>query len=733
MGLLSCMDRSVDADAPSERTQLTARLFAANGDSIPKADTLRFVVTVGSRSIDTLVGWDRHSLDLGTVDAGAKIHWQATAWKWNAAKTVRSVVWASKAKDTVAQAVSNTTPFTLQTPGDTTFPAAPEAVPGFVADGTGKVFLPYGTDGSFSFAFKAPSRTAMVKLDDSVLMPVSDSSYAKLLSIPAGTSDTVTLRLQDSLGGVSIRTFVIVRAASGGGVDSTSTATFSPSLNGTKLPNSTDSVAVRVTTRSLLTVDSVVLCGRKMKKGGSDTVWLDTLRGLKVGDTLLTATPYVKTVRGTPTTATVTRQSAPASVDSSIVVTLLTPPKDTNVATGSSLPVSVTVTTLLTVDSVTAGGIQLKRPASGSTWTGLLTVPAGANAWKARAYAAAKHDSSKVVTVTGVTAPALTFSPAGGTYPDTVRVEIGSSGADSLTYSFDQKTWYLYTSKQLFNSNTTLYARAWKSGIAFPVDSQTYTIMKGVTLSNLSIGGYPFTGPFDPRVLNYTTTPIAYSTTPSFVAGAASTGATITYNGSSSPQVPLTGDTTTARIKVKNGTDSLTYVVTLIRAPITLAVYPATGTTYDGSQLVRVGADGSDSVTYSFDGTNWARYTNANGVLLTTDSLFARAYHGGLVVDSKLTSFVNTTPLTLASIGSGVMTPAKALPGVLNYTINPASGGGFNFTPTSSSVTVSATGMTCTYGTSGRCEIPTLTATTTAILTVKNGTKSLDYKFTLVK
>ncbi len=180
LGILSCNNASLETPTNSGSVQIAARIFLASGESIPAADTVRFLVEIGSRKIDTAVAWSLRGIDFGAVEPGARIRWQASAYSWNAARTVRTVVWASQTRDTVAQVDNNTTTFTLQTPVVANLRPSPVPSPsGFLPDTAGKVALPSSAVDTFRFAITAPAGTARVWIDDTLVQPSAGSEYFK--------------------------------------------------------------------------------------------------------------------------------------------------------------------------------------------------------------------------------------------------------------------------------------------------------------------------------------------------------------------------------------------------------------------------------------------------------------------------------------------------------------------------------------------------------------------------
>jgi len=93
------------------------------------------------------------------------------------------------------------------------------------------------------------------------------------------------------------------------------------------------------------------------------------------------------------------------------------------------------------------------------------------------------------------------------------------------------------------------------------------TVSQDSTLSKLSIAGATLSPAFDKSVLTYTTDSLDATTAAVSVSATATAvgKATITYNGAVSNSITLVAGANPVLVKVKNGTVSLTYTVTILR------------------------------------------------------------------------------------------------------------------------------------------------------------------------
>ena len=371
LGILSCQDESTPSTtAPSEPAtlQLSARITTADGSTIPTSDSIHFTVKLKDSVHDTAVYWDAHSLDLGVVKEGDSIHFKATAWKWNTAHTQRTIAWTSKQLDTVAHASGNSTALVDIRAITTGFTLPAMANPTFTAT-SGVVWLDY-KDSSITLAFSASAGISTVKVNGATVAP-TNGAYKSTFKVGVGASVPVSVSFEDTLGAMAIYSYTLKRPATAAAVDSTSTAAFtSPSAN-LSIPNATTSLNVTVQTASTLKVDSVVLAGIHLGTTDSAT-WVGTVTGLKVGDSLLIATPYVRKKAGTPDSVKVKRLAA-GEVDSSSTATFTTPSADLSIPNASSsLNVTVQTASALKVDSVVLAGIHLGTT-DNVTWTGAVS------------------------------------------------------------------------------------------------------------------------------------------------------------------------------------------------------------------------------------------------------------------------------------------------------------------------------------------------------------------------
>jgi hypothetical protein len=760
-GLAACQDPLTTSATESGQVQLGARLFMASGASIPEADTVRFTLNIGGRAVDTAVPWSLHSLDLGPVATGTRIRWQASAWTWDATKTKRTVVWASQPKDTLAAPTSNTTAFTLETPVVSTSIAPPVPVPSsFAPDSTGRVQAPSGKDTTFTFTFTATVSTRMVKINDTVVAPVSDTTYTTVLVVRGGGSRTVRVFIEDSLGSATVSTYVIERKASTVVADTTITTSFVNPGSDTTVANATSTLPVTVKVASALHTDSVKIGSVKLARGADTTIWTGAVTNLVVGVDTLNATAYAGN-RTSVVSRKVTRLAAVVVADTGLSLTFVSPSFDTIVPNAtSSVALVLKTNSVRHVDSVKVGALKLIRGLDTARWTGTVSnLAVGEDSLIGFAYAGASRIGTSIVVrrqastavdstiALSFTIPGADTTVANATSSVAVsvratsvfRIDSVKIGNAYLTKGSDSTKW-TGTVTGLAVGSDTLHAVAYSLGRARGQASRLVTrqapAVRDLTLSWLGISD--LVPAFSPTVKNYTVT---WDSNVSGGGGGytlADTTVSVTATGAScvsgycSFTLGAAGSTNLIVIKVYSGIDTARYNVRVNRRPAAPTFTPAGGTV-PKNQQVTIGATAADTIQVSGDSATWTNYTTPV-VVTATGKLYARSFKSGVVSTVSTASYSVATAVahdsTLNSLYiSGYPFKSPFQPGVLSYSTDSLPSNYVSVTVTAVP-TDAAARVTFNGSSSG---VITLTGRSTPVsVVVTNGTSTLTYSVSIL-
>jgi uncharacterized protein (TIGR02145 family) len=374
--LLSCQEPATQATSlDPTQIQVVPRLVSVTGDTLPAADTVEFRVRIGNGSWKTTrVAWKSRSASFGLVNVGDSLFWQVSAWKWNAAQTQRTVVWTSKPCSTVARLEGSATTLSVSTPTMVQDVPAPALFQEIGADADGHVAVAYA-DIDWLLVLQPTTTMDTVKVNGVVLKDTSGIYRQSMRLSNPGDTLPVRVSLQDASGGLTIRMFTLVRASSAA-ADLSLKAVFHSPATDTVIEYLTDSVKIAVHVEGAQKADSVRLVPSATVVKTNDTTWTATLRGLKVGATLVTATPYLGDVAKTSASLTVTRKP-----DSSSTLSLVSPARlDTVYAFADSTPtISLRSSSAVKVDAVLlSSGDTLHRNASDTAlWSGRVHLTPG--------------------------------------------------------------------------------------------------------------------------------------------------------------------------------------------------------------------------------------------------------------------------------------------------------------------------------------------------------------------
>jgi hypothetical protein len=329
----------------------------------------------------------------------------------------------------------------------------------------------------------------------------------------------------------------------------------------------------------------------------------------------------------------------------------------------------------VTITSAT-GGASIRYTTDGSTpsatvgtlYSGAITVSSNTTL-KAIAYEAGMSDSNVVTAAYAIQVATPTFSPAAGTFTNSVSVTISTTtGGASIRYTTDGSTptetnGTLYSGAVVINATTTLKAIAYETGFNdSAVTSGTYTIQASAPA--FSPGGGTYSG--GQSVTITTSTP----------------GASIRYTTDGSTPTETNGTLYSSAVSISATTTlkAIAYESGLVDSPVTSATYTITlpqvaaptfsppGGTYSSVQTVTIScATAGASVRYTTDGST---PTETNGTLYSgpvtisvTITLKAIAYEAGFA-DSPVTTAIytinnGTTPTSASGFYNQAMPAAQ--------------------------------------------------------------------------
>lgn len=475
-GLLSCDLRDKGQVAsPEGMVSLAPRLIMANGDSVPKVDSVRFEVDCGGKKpLDTTLGFAQHTVRFDGIPVGSK--WSmSVAGLHKAVDNQHTAVWW-QGKDTgTATAGPGAVQWTLTTVvlGDTTTPRflSSTGIPS-TSDS-----LPSGTS-QIAVSFKVAD-TDTVFRNDTAVGRGSDSSgtYAFPVAVPS----SLRIKLVSPAGNVAIDTFVYCVSRNPKTDTAAPTIGFvAPPLD-TILAASPSTFLVVVAPVSPSGIDSVAIGGHVLH--GTPWSWNVPVTA---GPNAVSATVYASNgkvatetrtitlpkLSGDPTPPAVTRKS-PLSI--SRVDTL--PWKD------STILLSWTVTAKTGTPKVFLDGVSL-APASDSIWTTTPTVAVGLDTFTLLAKDSIGNSSADTVIVRRL--------------PDLTAPTMHRLGSPDTTLAF--RTGNVLLSWVVTDSNTVASVKS--AGKPLAASDSLYTLV--VNLRKASLG-------FDSTVLVVATDPAGNS------------------------------------------------------------------------------------------------------------------------------------------------------------------------------------------------------------------------------
>ncbi|MEN9307364.1 MAG: hypothetical protein RL173_1296 [Fibrobacterota bacterium] len=170
------------------------------------------------------------------------------------------------------------------------------------------------------------------------------------------------------------------------------------------------------------------------------------------------------------------------------------------------------------------------------------------------------HVSSNSV---GVFAMRPELTRIDGVFSDSVWVSAMDAGADSIQWTTDTSSQWTTGADYLVRQSGTIYARSVIGNRSSEVATATFTVRHDTSLASISVGGKSLTvaDEMSSDSLPAASTRVVISAIPT------SAAATVTYNGSATGVIPLTGATTPVVIEVKNGTSRHRYDLSILRRP----------------------------------------------------------------------------------------------------------------------------------------------------------------------